>query len=107
MGEVSGNTLVCTYHGMAYDSQGLSVNIPCQDMIPPNARARSYPVAERDGAVWIWMGQAAHADPAKIPAYRFHTDPGWAYKTSYTHVHGNYQLLHDNLIDLSHAGWVH
>lgn len=107
MGEVCGDTLVCSYHGLAYNRQGLCVNIPCQDKIPANARVRSYPVAERDGAVWIWMGDPARADTANITRYPFHSDPGWAHKTSYTHVQGNYQLLHDNLIDLSHVGWVH
>ena len=40
MGDALGNTLVCSYHGLAYDSQGLCVNIPWQDKIPANARVR-------------------------------------------------------------------
>ena len=31
MGEVCRDTLVCSYHGLAYNRQGLCVNIPCQD----------------------------------------------------------------------------
>ena len=69
MGEVCGDTLVCSYHGLAYNKAGLCVNIPCQDKIPPNAKVRSYPVTELDGAVWIWMSDAERADTAAITRY--------------------------------------
>ena len=33
---------------------------------PARARVRSFPVAERWGWIWIWMGDPALADPGEI-----------------------------------------
>ena len=107
MGQVCGDRIVCCYHGLAYDRSGRCVNIPAQDQIPENARVRGYPLEQRDGALWIWMGDAAGANAADIPPYPWHHDAGWAYRTGYTHVAGHHQLITDNLMDLSHVGWVH
>ncbi len=107
LGEVCGNRLVCAYHGLAYAADGRVVDIPCQDHIPGHAKIRSYPAIERDQAVWLWMGDPALADPAGITPYPFHNDAGWGWKPGYSHIAGNHELLNDNLIDLSHVGWVH
>jgi phenylpropionate dioxygenase-like ring-hydroxylating dioxygenase large terminal subunit len=107
LGKVCGDRIVCSYHGMAYDKTGRCVRIPAQDTIPTAAKVRSYPVVEHNKAVWIWMGDAALADPEAIPEYPFHESEKWAHKPSYSHIKGHYELLHDNLIDLSHVGWVH
>ncbi len=107
MGQVCGKTIVCAYHGLAYDGAGKCVRVPAQELIPANAKVRSYPLVERDGALWIWMGDAALADAATIVPYPWHADPAWASKHSYYRIEGHYQLLHENLLDLSHVGWVH
>ena len=107
MGEVCEDRIVCRYHGLAYDRTGRCVNIPAQEQIPENARVRSYPLVERDGVVWIWMGEAALADADAIVPYPWHQDAGWAYRSGYYRIAGHHQLINDNLIDLSHVGWVH
>src|SRR3546814_3880944 len=33
------------------------------------ARVRSWPVVERYGIIWIWMGDAARCDPVLIPDF--------------------------------------
>ena len=107
MGSLCEDRLVCPYHGMAYDASGACVHIPEQDKIPANARVRSYPLVDRDGAVWIWMGDPALADPAAIVPYPWHADSGWAHQTGYNHIEGHHELLNDNLLDLSHITFVH
>lgn len=107
LGEVCDDRLVCPYHGMAYDATGACVHIPEQAQIPGHARVPSYPVVERDGVVWIWMGDAALADPAQIVPYPWHQDSGWAHKTGYYHIACQHQLVYDNLLDLSHITFVH
>ena len=47
----------CGYHGMEYDGSGKCVRIPAQEIIPPKAKTRSFPVIERYGLVWLWMGE--------------------------------------------------
>jgi hypothetical protein len=37
-----------------------------QKLIPQDAQVRSYPSVERDQLVWLWMGDPALADPARI-----------------------------------------
>src|SRR5258708_9087875 len=76
-------------------------------MIPRSARVRSYPVVERYHWLWIWMGDPALADPAKITDYHWLDDPNWGAKGQYLHVKGNWQLVVDNLLDLTHLAFVH
>ena len=68
MGTVTARGLQCGYHGMTFDGAGRCVHIPGQAMIPPRAVVRSYPLAERYGIAFIWMGEADKADPAMLIA---------------------------------------
>jgi vanillate O-demethylase monooxygenase subunit len=76
-------------------------------VVPPGARVRSFPLVEQDEAVWIWLGDPRRADRGAVPRYPFHGDARWAHRASYYRVGGNHELLNDNLIDLSHVGYVH
>jgi phenylpropionate dioxygenase-like ring-hydroxylating dioxygenase large terminal subunit len=65
----------CGYHGLVFDATGRCVTIPGQKLIPQDAQVRSYPTVERDHLVWLWMGEATLADPAKIVDFPYHNDP--------------------------------
>lgn len=106
-GAVEGDSLACGYHGMVYDAQGQCVRVPGQEAIPSGARVRSFPVAEMHGVLWIWPGEPAGAEPALVPHYPFHDDPRWAYRGSHYRIECHHELINDNLIDLSHVGYVH
>jgi len=107
MGKLIGDTLQCRYHGLCYDKSGRCIRIPGQDIVPPTARVRSYPLVERYRWLWIWMGDPALADPAKITDFHWLDDRGWGAKSSYLHVKANWQLIVDNLLDLTHLAFVH
>lgn len=106
-GTVSGNAIQCGYHGMMFDGSGTCVHVPSQSAIPPRARVRSYPAAERYGWVWAWMGDAAAADEDKIPDFSLMTREGYRTVGKTNHVRASYKLVTDNLMDLSHVGYVH
>ena len=106
-GEVVGDHLQCGYHGLKFDIRGRCVEVPGQTAVPRNAKVRSYPVCERWGVVWIWMGDAAKADLAKIPELNWLDDPKWTATPGYIHLKSNYQFLIDNLLDLTHVAHVH
>ena len=106
-GQVAGEAIRCAYHGLEFAADGACVRVPCQDLIPPKARVRSYPVVEQDAAIWIWMGDVEKADPAAIPRHPWHSDPAWAWRSAHYEVNGNWQLLIDNLMDLSHLPYIH
>ncbi|MGH8265304.1 MAG: Rieske 2Fe-2S domain-containing protein [Steroidobacterales bacterium] len=108
MGKVRGDQIQCGYHGMTYDSRGVCTSIPGSQKIPDTARVRSYPVAERYGLVWVWMGAAEAANTSDIFAVEKWDDPqmGRTEPDSMT-VACNYLYITDNLLDPSHVAWVH
>lgn len=106
-GCVIGDQLQCGYHGLTYDKTGLCVRVPGQERVPATARVKSYPVVERDHMLWIWMGDPALADPALIVRHPWHDDPAWIWIKDRYSINANYQLITDNLMDLTHVGYVH
>ncbi|ATQ44135.1 Rieske 2Fe-2S domain-containing protein [Caulobacter mirabilis] len=108
--QLRGDAVVCGYHGMTFEADGRCSHIPCQDVIAPNARVKAYPLIELWDWVWIWPGDPERADPALIPDH-FElglTDPAWKKRPPmYWPVNGRYQLLNDNLLDLSHLTVLH
>lgn len=107
MGKVVGDHLQCHYHGLRYDGTGRCVTVPGQDTVPPSAQIRSYPVVERYHWLWVWMGDPKLADPAKIPDFHWFDDAAWGAAGRYLHVKANWQLIVDNLLDLTHVAFVH
>ena len=106
-GNVIGDTVQCGYHGLVYDRTGACVKVPGQDRIPPAAKVRSYPVFEQDAIVWIWTGDPAAADPKSIVRHPWHGDAKWSWTKDRYLVASNYLLISDNLMDLTHVGYVH
>ena len=107
MGKVIGDQLQCGYHGLIFNANGACVDVPGQTTMPPGAGVRSYPVAERWGWVWIWMGDAEVADETRIPDFHELNDPGWRARGSRIPIRCDYRLAVDNLLDLSHLTFVH
>jgi phenylpropionate dioxygenase-like ring-hydroxylating dioxygenase large terminal subunit len=107
-GWLESGTLRCGYHGLRFDGRGKCVEIPGQTSIPPRARVRGYPLVERYGWLWVWPGDAAKADPALIPAIFTRMDhPEWTPCGGTTYVKCHYQLISDNLLDLTHETYIH
>lgn len=106
-GEIAGETLACGYHGFVFDPSGRCVHIPGMTSVPAQACVRSFPVIERWGWVFVWMGEAAHADESRLPDFQQTIAPGWVGRTDYLKVRANYDMVRDNLLDLSHARYVH
>jgi phenylpropionate dioxygenase-like ring-hydroxylating dioxygenase large terminal subunit len=106
-GRLIGDIVQCGYHGMRFHPDGSCDGVPGQDSIPPRAIVPAYPVAERHGFIWIWMGDAAAADPALVPEAFWFANPAWATATGYHYIEADYRLLIDNLLDLSHESFVH
>ena len=106
-GAVDGEKLRCMYHGLEFDKDGACLRVPGQDRIPKTCAVKSYPLKEQDSLLWIWMGEPSLANPDDVGRYPWHSDPGWRWKGATYTVDCNYELLHDNLLDLSHLGFVH
>jgi phenylpropionate dioxygenase-like ring-hydroxylating dioxygenase large terminal subunit len=108
MGRLEGDELRCGYHGLKFDSSGRCVEIPGQESIPPQAKVRAYPLVEKYRWLWIWMGDPAQADPARIPNWWWTEHAEWAFtQPEQIHVKCNYQLVSDNVLDVTHLAYVH
>ena len=108
MGALIGDRIQCGYHGLEYDSDGACVKIPGQRQIPSRAKVRSYPVVDRWGLIWIWMGDPAKADASTILHVDHYDDPDWGINRGPAmDLECNYLLMLDNLLDPSHVTYVH
>ena len=98
LGDVVTEGLQCGYHGMIFNGAGKCVKIPGQEKIPPYAKVRSFPIIERQEIVWIWMGDPALADEAKlIVDFPWNDD-----HEKWPHIHDMYHLM-----DLTHIPYIH
>jgi phenylpropionate dioxygenase-like ring-hydroxylating dioxygenase large terminal subunit len=108
MGRLLGDRIECGYHGLTFDCAGACVRAPALARIPRAAQVRSYPIEERYGLVWIWMGEAKAADAAQIFDVPEWGDPAWGLNEGDAMtVACNYLYVTDNLLDPSHVAWVH
>ena len=104
---LDGDRIVCGYHGFTYDSGGTCVFVPGQQRIPRTARVPGYPVAEQDSFVWVFIGDRERAGSTPIPRAPWLTDPGYTSVSGLEPLNARYDLLVDNLLDLSHETYLH
>jgi phenylpropionate dioxygenase-like ring-hydroxylating dioxygenase large terminal subunit len=108
MGRRQGDAVECGYHGLTFDRSGTCLRVPGAERVPHRAQVRAYPVEERYGLVWLWMGDPALADPGRIFEVEHWGDPAWGVNAGDAmEVACNYLYLTDNLLDPSHVAWVH
>src|SRR6476659_871877 len=106
---VGGDRIQCPYHGLECDTPGACVPNPHGTRnIPPRARVRSYPATQKHKAIWIWMGEQP-AYVAKVPDFSVldNVPEMHATKRDRITIKANYQLIIDNLLDLSHTSFLH
>lgn len=110
LGRLRGDHVRCPYHGLEFDARGACVRNPHgNEKIPSLARVRSYPVADKHSMVWIWMGAPEAADPATIPDFSM-LDEASGYlitRRDGLMMDAGYELITDNLLDLSHTAFLH
>lgn len=107
-GRLKGDAVECGYHGLMFDSTGQCLRVPGVEQAPQKIRVRSYPVVEKFGHVWIWMGEEALADTGALFPVEHYGEPDWALNGGEPiDIACNYLLVCDNLLDPSHVAWVH
>ena len=106
-GKIVDDAIECPYHGLRFDTDGNCV-YNYHGPVPKAASVNRYPLMERYGLTWIWMGDAEQADEDKLPDFgTYITDDDFAYARGTLNVAGNYQIVVDNLLDLTHGQFLH
>lgn len=101
--------VVCPYHGWEFQGDGACSKIPAhpQRGIPKKARVDSYPVKEKYGLVFVFMGDLPEEERHPLPTIPELEDP------QYKKVYGefwwdvSYERATENAMDPSHAAFVH
>ena len=106
-GKVAGGVISCGYHGLGFDGSGRCVHNP-HGAILKNMTVKAYPVIEAYRSIWIWMGDPQAADRGLLQDLSFlDATPDTAFSKGYLHGQANYQLYVDNILDLTHADFLH
>lgn len=107
LGALRAEGLRCPYHGLVFDEGGACVGGPAHAVAAQKPSVRAYPAVEQGGWIWIWMGSPDRADESLIPSSWGLDDPRWRMKPGTIDYEANYQLVNDNLCDLTHVDFVH
>ena len=110
-----GDNVSCPYHGLEFNSEGQCVRNPNGDKgpntdikAPKVARLKTYPIKERWGIMFIWMGKPEKADPALIPDFSMTEErPGYRTVSGFHKLDAHYELAVDNLMDRTHVQFLH
>lgn len=106
-GQLVEDRLICGYHGMEFESDGVCVNMPALSTTPSTVTVRTYPVVDRGPVTWIWLGAPDLADESLIPALDWLSEPGWGTVSDDFRIEADYVSMHENLIDQTHFPFLH
>ena len=110
-GKRLGSCLQCPYHGWEFDRDGRCTKMPAlgDDAKPPKrARVDAYPVEERYGYVWVFLGDMAVGERPALPDFLpMYSDDSWRVIRLKRDWHANWARVHENLLDASHLFLVH
>ena len=103
------DSLVCPYHGWEFGGDGQCTKIPAQPQrnIPTKARVDSYPVVEKYGYVWTFLGDLPEEERPPIPDIPELEDPQFKRVEGSYYWKVNYERAMENGMDGSHAAFVH
>jgi phenylpropionate dioxygenase-like ring-hydroxylating dioxygenase large terminal subunit len=113
-GTVQGDCVACPYHGWEFDAAGACTKIPALGpdvKIPKRARIDSYPVREKFGWIWVFLGDAPEEeappflDDSWFPEYA--AQEGWRFIRIDYEAPVNWARSEENSIDGAHPSFVH
>lgn len=107
IGRLQGDSVACGYHGFRFAADGRCTSVPSMAGVP-NIAVPSYPVREIGPLVWIYLGDRAVLDGVPLPPdLPWLTDDHFNRTAGQMEIAANYMLLKENVLDLTHLGFVH
>ena len=107
-GRTEGDGLRCVYHGWKFAADGRCVeqpNLTPEQTFAEKVRAKAYPVQERNGLVWVYMGKAA--EPPGLPDFEANQMPEGETTVRFIQRECNWLQALEGDIDTSHFGFLH
>jgi len=102
------NGIRCPYHGWKYDVNGNCIEIPSEpeeSKLCERIKLKSYPLVERGGVIWIYMGPPEHQPD--LPEYEFALAPPKRRFVTKRLQETNWLQALEGGIDSSHVTWLH
>jgi len=108
-GWVRGGRAICPYHGWEYDGAGKCTRVPSLADKKPPARAKvdSYPVQERYGIVFAFLGDLPEDERPPLHEIEEYGSPDWKSVLYVYDVACNYERSIENGLDPVHNEFVH
>jgi phenylpropionate dioxygenase-like ring-hydroxylating dioxygenase large terminal subunit len=111
-GKRRGSCVQCPYHGWEFDAAGRCTCMPPLGEAaqpPKRARVDAYPVEERFGYVWVFLGDMAEGERPELPDFlpAYADTETWRIVRLQQHWNANWARVHENLLDTSHLYLVH
>lgn len=104
-----GNKIACWYHGVEVNDEGKVVDVPAVNECPMKGQTcvDSYPVEERNGAIFLWFGVNAKEAPAPLDLPEQLSGDDWSDFLCMADWKVNYQYAVDNVMDPMHGSYLH
>jgi phenylpropionate dioxygenase-like ring-hydroxylating dioxygenase large terminal subunit len=109
-GKVVGDNVQCPYHGWQFDGAGQCKRMPSLGVnanIPGRTRVDAYPVDERYGIVFAFLGDLPESERPPILAVKEWGQEGWRSTLQHFAIKGYYERSIENGIDPAHNEYVH
>lgn len=109
-GRVVNGRIACPYHGWQFEGSGRCAYIPSlgvEGTIPARAKVDSYPVIERYGIVFAFLGDLPEEERPPLCPVPEYGEPGWRSGLVVFTVNAYYERSIENGLDPSHNEFVH
>lgn len=104
-GRVEENCLRCPFHAFHFDQTGQCVRTEYGTKPPPKAKARRWPLIERMGVMFIFVGAEGTSPPWELPEV---STEGWtAWRWHQWQMRGHVQEIAENSVDIGHFTHIH
>ncbi len=109
-GRIRGDCIECPYHGWTFKGDGSCVRLPSlgsDAKIPDRARVDAYPVDERYGLVFVFLGDLCEAERPPIQPVPEYDDPDWRFIPLSMDWKIDYKRSVENTMDPAHNEFTH
>lgn len=109
-GKLRDGCIQCPYHGWRFDGDGNCIAIPSlgpNPKIPGRTRIDAYPVVERYGLVFCFLGDLPEKERPPIMDIKEWEQDGWTHTVQHYEFNINFQRSIENGIDPAHNEFVH